>query len=107
MQVVLIVEYNKIGETLIIDRTVFFPFQMELFSLLFSNFCFCFNSMSSRAALCMCTSEEMCNEEVFIFFSAAWFLLPLVMLLAFYKHFFPPFRSSNFAPAMAFQRYIE
>lgn len=85
----------------------FFPFQMELFSLLFSNFCFCFNSMSSRAALCMCTSEEMCNEEVFIFFSAAWFLLPLVMLLAFYKHFFPPFRSSNFAPAMAFQRYIE
>lgn len=47
----------------------------------------------------------MCNEEVFIFFSAAWFLLPLVMLLAFYKHFFPPFRSSNFAPAMAFQRY--
>lgn len=88
MQVVLIVEYNKIGETLIIDRTVFFPFQMELFFLLSSNFCFRFNSMSSRAALCMYTSEEMCNEEVFIFFSAAWFLLPLVMLLAFYKHFF-------------------
>lgn len=33
-------------------------------------------------------------KKFLYFFSAAWFLLPLVMLLAFYKHFFLFFRST-------------
>lgn len=68
----------------------FFPLPSEN-GTFFQHSNFCFNSMSWELyiswCVCVCTLE-MCNEEVFIFFSAAWFLLPLVMLLAFYKHFF-------------------
>lgn len=67
VQVVLIVEYNKIGETLIIDRTVFFPSKWNFFSFFPRISAFALTRWA-REQLYVCTHRRRCVMKKFLYF---------------------------------------